>query len=185
MVGPELGFQVVSGLGGARVESPVAWTVRPAPEIPFVADVLTLRVARQLAAARPRRPRPRVGGGKLRPGLRAADAWEELVPAVASLVGPLHAFSEPSVPARAERFILELADWHRWIWRFSRDDGPGQELLRIQLVPGLAVEQSPLRFARGLEPFPGMNGWPEDLDWPALAFLASGNEGGESARRKS
>lgn len=184
MVGSELGFQVVSALGGERVESPVAWTVRPSPEIPFVADVLTLRVARQLASARPRRPRPRVGAGRLRPGLRAADAWEELVPAVASLVGPLHAFSEPSAPARAERFVLELADWHRWIWRFARDGGPGDELVRIQLVPGLAVEQSPLRFARGLEPFPGMNGWAEDLDWPRMASTPARPECGEAARRK-
>ena len=184
MVGLELGFQVVSVLGGKRIESPVAWTVRPSPEIPFVADVLTLRVARQLASARPRRPRPRVGGGRLRPGLRAADAWEELVPAVASLVGPLHSFSESSAPARAERFILELADWNRWIWRFAREGGPGEEMLRIQLVQGLAVEQSPLRFARGLEPFPGMNGWAEDVDWPCLASVPRGTGGGESERRK-
>jgi hypothetical protein len=183
-MGWELGFQVVSSFGGERVESPVAWTARGAPEIPFVVDMLTLRLARQLASSRPRRPRPRVGTGRLRPGLRAADAWEELVPAVASVLGPLHAFTEPSAPARAERFILELADWHRWIWRFSKDAGAGDELLRVQLVPGLAVEQSPLRFARGLEPFPGMNGWAQEQEWPRVLPCPLAEGGADAARRK-
>ena len=162
----ELGFQVVSWVEGRRVASPVGWTERCGPGLPFVVDALTLKVARQLATGPIRRLQPRTGQGRFRPGLRAADAWEELVPAVASLVGPLHGFSGHPSETSPERYVLELADWHRWTWRLASGTGEGQELLRVQFHPGFPVGQASLRFAPGLEPFPGVNGWPLELDWP-------------------
>jgi hypothetical protein len=162
----ELGFQVVSWVGGERVCSPVAWTEHCGPGLPFVVDALTLKLARQLASGPIRRLQPRTGQGRLRPGLRAADAWEELVPAVASVVGPLHAFSHLPAEGSAERYVLELPHWNRWIWRLASGVQDGVELLRVQFHPGLPVGQASLRFAPGLEPFPGVNGWPQGLDWP-------------------
>jgi hypothetical protein len=162
----ELGFQVVSWVGGQRVCSPVGWTECCGPGLPFVVDALTLKLARQLASGPVRRLHPRTGQGRLRPGLRAADAWEELLPAVASVLGPLHAFSQQPTEASPQRYVLELGDWNRWIWRLASGAQEGKELLRIQFHPGLPVGKASLRFAPGLEPFPGMNGWPQAVEWP-------------------
>jgi len=163
----ELGFQVVARRGGERICSPVGWTERAGAGIPFVVDALALKVARQLATGHVRRLQPRAGTGRMRPGLRAADAWEELLSAVASLVGPLHAFSQFPLPDSPERYVLDLADWDRWIWRGASGTADGRELLRIQFREGLPVGEAALRFAPGLEPFPGMNGWGAEADWPA------------------
>jgi hypothetical protein len=162
----ELGFQVVAWVGGERVCSPVGWTEHCGPGLPFVVDALSLKVARQLASGPVRRLQPRAGAGRMRQGLRAADAWEELVPAVASLVGPLHAFSPVPSQDSPDRYVLELVDWHRWIWRLASGTGEGRELLRIQFRDGQPVGDATLRFAPGLEPFPGMNGWEADTEWP-------------------
>ena len=165
--GTELGFQVVAWVGGERVCSPVGWTERTGPGIPFVVDALSLKLARQLASGPVRRLQPRAGAGRMCQALRAADAWEELLPAVASLVGPLHAFTPAPLPSSPERYVLELADWNRWIWRLATGAAEGRELLRIQFKEGLPVGEATLRFAPGLEPFPGMNGWSPELEWPA------------------